>query len=209
MELSHILVFASPRDVGVLAEFGLVENFRRAHPGQGTNNVCFCFDNAYLELLFVDDERALGGLTRTGLLERSRWPRSRASPFGIALRSADDLPFATWDYRPAYLPKDMVVSVDQRSEDVEQPFIFRSPGDRRPDQWTNGLAGGRQTNNGYLEITPIDLYQPLPPGGALRDVERAGIVRVHRGAREHKMVVGITRSDASIGTLTLPELSLE
>lgn len=209
MELSHIFVFASPSDAGVLAEFGLVESFRRVHGGQGTNNVCFCFDNAYLELLFVDDEKVLGGLIGTGLLERSRWRRSQASPFGIAVRSVDGLPFATWDYRPVYLPNEMVISVDQGSDDVQQPFIFSAPGDRRPDQWTNGLAGGRQSANGRLEIISIDLYQPQPPGAALRGLEGAGIVRVYPGAGSHRMVVGMTRRDGSVGALTLPHFHLD
>jgi hypothetical protein len=209
MELSHIFVFASPSDVGILAGFGLAESFRRVHPGQGTNNVSYCFDNSYLELLFVDDEGALGGLVRTGLLERSGWRQSRASPFGIAVRSVDDLPFATWDYRPVYLPKEVVISVDRGSDDIEQPFIFRTPGDRRPDQWTNGLAGGRQSTVGLLEIISIDLYQPQQSGAALRGLEGAGIVRVHPGASSHKMVVGLTRSDGSTGALTLPDFYLD
>lgn len=209
MELSHIFVFALPSDVRILAGFGLVESFRRVHAGQGTNNVCFCFDNAYLELLFVDDEAVLGGLIDTGLLERSWWRKSRASPFGIAVRSFDGLPFATWDYRPAYLPKEMVISVDQGSDDVQQPFIFSAPGDRRPDQWTNELAGGRQSTNGRLEITSIDLYQPQPSAAALRGLERAGIVRVHPGTSSHKMVLGMTRSDGSIDALTLPHFHLD
>jgi hypothetical protein len=80
MDLCHLFMFGTRGDVEVLGELGFVENFRRKHPGQGTSNACFCFDNAYLEILFVDDEAALARLTRTGLPERSNWRFSKASP---------------------------------------------------------------------------------------------------------------------------------
>ena len=44
-----------------LTDAGLRESFRRDHPGQGTTNVCCCFDNAYLELLWLHDPAAAAG----------------------------------------------------------------------------------------------------------------------------------------------------
>jgi len=58
-----------------LRSLGIAETYRRQHPGQGTQNVCFCFDNLFVELLWINKvEDALSDkITRTKLFERSRW----------------------------------------------------------------------------------------------------------------------------------------
>lgn len=56
MELDHFFVF-TPLCGGSLrarlAALGLTETYQRVHPGQATANVCFVFDDAYLELLWL------------------------------------------------------------------------------------------------------------------------------------------------------------
>lgn len=54
LALDHLFVFVEPGapERAALERAGLRESFRRRHPGQRTANVCFCFDNAYLELLW-------------------------------------------------------------------------------------------------------------------------------------------------------------
>ena len=46
MRIDHVFVF--PRDLAALRRrlesFGLEPSFRRQHPGQGTANICYCFD---------------------------------------------------------------------------------------------------------------------------------------------------------------------
>jgi hypothetical protein len=208
MDLCHVFMFGTHGDAEALTSLGLVENYRRQHPGQGTSNACFCFDNAYLELLFVDDQAALAALRRTRLSERSGWRTSEASPFGIAIRSSTALPFPTWEYRPAYLPDGMVIAVDRECDDINQPFVFAAPGSQRPDRWTTGLAGERQSQAGYLEITSIALFQPKPPRAALRTMEAAGLVLTHSGADSHRMVLSIARRDEAVLELALPALQL-
>lgn len=48
LELDHIFVFIRPDgpEAARLEAIGLVESYRRDHPGQGTSNVCYCFENA-------------------------------------------------------------------------------------------------------------------------------------------------------------------
>ena len=55
--IDHILMFveADGLEIDNLASLGLVQTYRRIHPGQGTQNVCYCFDNLFLELLWVND----------------------------------------------------------------------------------------------------------------------------------------------------------
>ena len=107
LELDHIFVHVQPAgpEAERLEALGLVESYRRTHPGQGTSNICYCFDNAFLELLWlIDEAEALSpAIARTQLAERSHWRASGASPFGLALRRQSDetvLPFPTWGYRP-------------------------------------------------------------------------------------------------------------
>jgi hypothetical protein len=90
-----------------LLELGLVEGSGNRHPGQGTANRRFFFSNAYLELLWVSNEdEARSPETRDTRLWQRWSQRSGATcPFGILFRTDESpLPFATWSYKPRYLP---------------------------------------------------------------------------------------------------------
>ena len=56
------------------------------HSGQGTASKVFLFENAYLELIWVDDElAATKNKASTGIDMRTRaqWKQTEASPFGV------------------------------------------------------------------------------------------------------------------------------
>lgn len=187
MELCHVFMFVAPGapEAERLAAVGLHESFRREHPGQGTANLCYCFDNAYLELLWVADASALAApaVARTGLAERAAWRLGDASPFGIAVRTEgpdEPLPFDTWHYRPPYLPAGVSVSVAVDSADPLQPMVFRSPGGVRPDRWKDGRAGRRQRSAGLAEVTMVEvaLGAQAKPSRALAALAAAGIVEI-------------------------------
>lgn len=189
--IDHLLVFVAPDapEITRLTSLGLSESFRRAHPGQGTANACFCFDNAYLELLRLTApaEAASCALARAGLLVRADWRRSGASPFGIALRSDGpdaDLPFPSWDYAAPFLPAGMTIPVATASDDPRQPLLFRSPGNARPDQWTDGRAGARQRAAGFGEIAGTALAFPagVTPDPAFQALAAQGLIAVHGDA---------------------------
>ncbi|HYC03552.1 MAG TPA: VOC family protein [Azospirillaceae bacterium] len=187
LALCHVFAFVSPGapERAALEAAGLRESFRRRHPGQGTTNVCYCLDNAYIELLWVEDagELASPPIARTRLAERSRWRETGTSPFGIGLRrTGEGLPFPTWDFTPPYLPPGMAIPVSLGSEDPAQPFIFVSPGATRPDAWTDGRAGERQTATGLTDIVSVELDVSGEPGADLRALEAAGVVRLVPGA---------------------------
>ncbi len=205
LQLCHVFAFVD-RDATAslsLHEAGMQESFRRQHPGQGTANACYCFDNAYLELLWVESAADISGpaISRTRLAERSRWRETHASPFGIAVRTVsheDGLPFGTWDFAPPYLPPGMVIPVALASEDPRYPFVFRSPGNTRPDEWTDGRAGMRQRAAGLAEILQVHLEVPFPPpaGDALEALQAAGILTVETShTNEPRMVLTLSRSD--------------
>ncbi|MBF0335866.1 MAG: hypothetical protein HQL40_19860 [Alphaproteobacteria bacterium] len=148
------------------------------------------------------DAAEVGGpaIARTRLAERARWRETGASPFGIALRGDQPAPFATWDYAPPYLPAGMTIPVALASDDPRHPFVFVSPGTSRPDQWTDGRAGARQTAAGLRMIEGVALDGPLAV-----DLSGAGIVT--RDADRPRMVLTLSRADGGPPRrLSLPDL---
>jgi hypothetical protein len=162
LELDHFFVFVEPEateSAAKLAEGGLVPSFRRRHEGQGTANLCYVFDNAYLELLWVEDSTLLSRATfrRTHLWERSRWKSDGNSPFGVCVRAPEALPFPCWLWQPPYLPPGLYLEVAKVVSDPEVPFLFRFPGTWRPDHWPDDRGGARQQSAGLAEITGLTL----------------------------------------------------
>ncbi|MBH0236730.1 VOC family protein [Methylobrevis albus] len=207
LELDHVFVFVEPdhgrpggRIYDVLAEGGLVESYRRRHEGQGTADVCFCFDNAYLELLWVVDvqEARAPELDRAGINRRADWRFHGGSPYGIAVRSDGELPFETWPYRFSGLPEHLHLPVAVASDDLGQPFVFQALRNKRPDQWDNGSAGARQAAAGFTEIIGIDLTLPeeVTPGDGVLALRDAGLVRLHAGPpgpMAHEIILTLDR----------------
>ncbi len=202
--IDHVFLMVAPEvpELDRLRGLGLAESFRRAHPGQGTANACFCFDNAYLELLWLTApaEASSCDLARSGLPARAHWRRSGASPFGVALRHTDPaarLPFESWDYRAPFLPAGMTIAVAVASDDSSQPLLFRSPGVARPDGWTDGRAGDRQRAAGFTEIAGLRLAFPddVTPGPAIDALASTGLIGLDRGASEPALLLDLTRAD--------------
>ncbi|MFW5679284.1 MAG: VOC family protein [Pseudomonadota bacterium] len=172
MDLDHLFVFVEPGGAASRAKLealGFVPTYTRRHEGQGTANCCYAFDNAYLELLWVEDARLLSRATfaRTGLWEHATWRVSGASPFGVCVRSEHALPFACWLWTPPYLPPGMFLEVAASSREPSTPFLFRFPGTKRPDRWPAERAGRLQHDAGFAEIVGVTL-QALPSAEGLR-----------------------------------------
>jgi len=200
MELCHVFLMIAPDgpEPAALEGLGLVESFRRVHPGQGTANACYCFDNAYLELLWPTNTAELEAprTLRTRLKERARWRSNGASPFGIVLRADGPLPFETWPYQPVYLPDGMSIPVAVDSDHPGHPFVFGSPGATPPLAWTDGRAGARQGAAGLTEIIGLHLETPVAAGipASLRSLEALGLLTVEAG-EAHRMTLDITGRD--------------
>ncbi|WP_053239593.1 VOC family protein [Pleomorphomonas koreensis] len=202
LELDHLLVFVDRTEAAPggavfdrLKALGLEPSFARRHVGQGTANLCYCFDNAYLELLFVADadELAASPLNRAGLAARSAWRTTGASPFGIACRGGPP-PGERWTYRIPDFPPGVSIAVSADSDDPAMPLVFSSPGDASPIAWTDGRAGRRQATAGFSRLTIERLKLPaLPPaGGALDGFHRAGLIQVLEIAGgEPELLIGL------------------
>lgn len=142
MELDHIFLFVPSKEhaIGMMARDGLSINYGRKHPGQGTENVCACLDDIFLELLWLDGTAISPESEAIGLGARGR---GDALPLGIAWRG--QAPFATTPYRPPYMPPDRPIPVATDSLDPAMPLVFASPEGTAPADRTDGLAGIRQT----------------------------------------------------------------
>ncbi|WP_026792310.1 VOC family protein [Pleomorphomonas oryzae] len=201
LELDHLFVFVDPADAqpgGVafdrLAALGLEPSFTRRHVGQGTANLCYAFDNAYLELLFVVDESELKAspLGRAGFAQRAAWRQTGASPFGIACRG--DLPGKSWTYRNPDFPPGVSIAMSEEGDDPAMPLAFSSPVHAPPADWTDGRAGRRQTAAGLTQLTIERLTLPRLPvaGGALDSFHRAGLIKALEIAEgEPELLIGL------------------
>lgn len=216
IELDHVFVFVS-LDAAMpggwidarLAALGLEASYARRHAGQGTANVCYCFDNAYLELLFVVDEAELvrSDVARNGFVQRARWRETGASPFGIAVRGGP-LPFATWPYRIDAFPPGLSVPVATASDDVRVPFVFGSPGSAPPDAWTNGLAGRRQTEGGFDRLS-IEMIAGRDAKGLEAQMVRDGVAgRLEIGAAP-SMTLLLEGGEVDAVRLQLPDFTMQ
>lgn len=131
LELDHVFVCASAGkdDAAKLIRFGLQPGIERVHSGQGTANVCFFFDNAYLEVLWLHDEREIcsPAVAPLCLQERIRWKESGACPFGIGFRQAADQggpPEFAWEYDAPFLPPGTTIPILSPRSAAVEPLLF-------------------------------------------------------------------------------------
>ena len=191
IELDHVFVCTAVggAEAEALTKAGFTEGVANVHPGQGTACRRFFFKNAYLELFWVHDEaearRPETGPTRLW----DRWDTrddGRTCPFGIGVRPTGNaaIPFATWSYRPMYLPDGAGIPIANNSDALHEPMLFVIPSGRRPDA---APAAERQPlghDNGVREVTRLALAGAVEqPSDALAAVAGAGLVELRAAAR--------------------------
>lgn len=187
MEIDHVFVMIDNQADAIerLQSFGLVQTYRRQHAGQGTQNVCFCFDNMFLELLWVSQADEVRGekIARTKLAERSQWKTNGANPFGIAWRGPEwtDQAIPTWQFRPPYLPEGLHIDVATDSDDPRQPMMFKSPSSEPPINWPLEKRGSLQHAGGFGKVSHIELAMPksAPASEALQSIADQTFLGLH------------------------------
>jgi hypothetical protein len=199
VELDHCILFASAGapEADRLIEFGLTEGSANTHPGQGTANRRFFFQNAYLELLWVDDpaEAQSERVRRMGLWERWSRRASGVCPLGVGFRPAaggGTAPFPAWEYRPSYLPDPLAIYMATNSDVVTEPLLFYLAFSRRPDPNDLVRRQPREHAAGVQEITRVRVS--VGQGGAasaeLRAAEEACNGLSFVSANENLLEVG-------------------
>ena len=214
--IDHVFMFVQAHgpEINALASLGLVETYRRIHTGQGTRNVCYCFDNLFLELLWVDDAIAArsDAIRRTGIYERSLWRTNETCPFGIAWRRSPTGPvfsLPTWQFTPPYLPKGMSIPVATDSDNPRQPMMFESPGGAPPIDWPVERRGSLQHSAGLGAVTEIRVTMPAsaPPSHALMAIAQTSAppLRIESEAGPYRLCLRIASLvDKPDLQLTLP-----
>ena len=207
--IDHFFVFTQGNapEQRRLLEHGLRVGVRRDHAGQGTSNVCFYFADSYLELLWLGDEKAAHNAMAKplGLYERMHWRSHKASPFGICIgpdATAQEPPFAHWDYRPSYLPENVQIAMGCNSGVIGEPLLFQI---NRPFE-----RYGEEHKLSHYSIDKLTVTTPaLAPMSLLHDL---AIPRLElRTGDEHLMEVQLRQGDQAIGSDELdlrPELPL-
>jgi hypothetical protein len=212
MEIDHLFVFVEPdgAELAYLNSLGLVETYRRAHPGQGTQNICFCFDNMFLECIWVSNVGEIQSdvIARTRLYERSQWRNAGTSPFGIAWRTTGNgavFEPATWEFRPPYLPSGTSIDVCVDSDDPRQPMMFRSPGATPPVQWPHERRRNLQRSAGLgsISATRLELPRTIAVSPALAALSKYTSLEVQPSSSEiPSLTLEVERLDQGT-TLTL------
>ena len=132
LALDHffILTDAYAPQADLVVALGLIEGSSNKHPGQGTANRRFYFQNTTLELLYVQDvDEALNGPAK-GLRLLDRSSNIGASPFGLVMRTparGAKLPFDGWQYCPDYFANDQCFHVGSNSDILEEPLCIVMP----------------------------------------------------------------------------------
>lgn len=177
VELDHVFVVASPgakAEIAALRSAGLtLDTEPSKHPGQGTASISVLFDNAYLELIWVDPTVPVDSQHASIIAWFRRaeaWRTTGASPFGLGLRRlpgvTTDLPVPVTRQSAAWLqPGTAYELLHQKSDSLAADF-FVVPRDRALPSW---IARAReripeqlQHASGDRRITLVRVHGPLP-----------------------------------------------
>lgn len=185
MELDHLFIRTWPGapEAQRLLAAGLSEGSGNRHPGQGTANRRFFFENAFIELLWIDDDAAVrsAATARTQLAQRLGGD-SEASPFGVCLRpspSGDSAPFSTWAYRPGYLPGGMQVDIADHAP-LREPMWFYLAQGSAPEHAPAARRQPMVHAAGMRRITAVTITLPAPPPYSAA-AQASGVVELKAG----------------------------
>jgi hypothetical protein len=180
LEVDHAFIGckAGAPEGDALLRLGFAEGSGNTHPGQGTANRRFFFENFMLELIWVADPAEVQNerTRRTRLWDRCQGD-NEVSPFGIIFRSAvvppASPPFATWSYSPIYLPPGLAIQIAEGTN-LYEPELFYLPFLRRAATQSEPLE----------HALPIRRIRALSVGlrksalsAASRSAEECGLVR--------------------------------
>lgn len=212
VELDHVIIFCAEGapEAEALVRLGFAEGSRNVHPGQGTANRRFFFDNAFLEMVWVADMREArsDAVRRTQLWERWSGRQTDACPFGLVFRPGNEAPdappFPSWPYRPAYLPPELAIDVAESP--LNEPAYFHLGFARR----------GRPTNDqprahaaGVERITGVTIDSPVTGmrSTATQAIEDTGLLSIRPGT-QWQMQITFDRARTGGHANLQPELPL-
>jgi hypothetical protein len=137
LALDHIFIWVTKGapEARALEDIGLqVFGETTHHIGQGTASKAFFFENAYLELIWIDDEQAVTkNAERTGIdmKTRAQWKQTGASPFGVGLHYLPEktrtAPFPVMPYWAEWMRPNTSIEFAQVVTTYSEPMYFILP----------------------------------------------------------------------------------
>jgi hypothetical protein len=183
--IDHVFIWCSVGggEADALTRLGLKEGSANTHPGQGTACRRFFFSNAYLELAWVSDpaEAQAEAVLPTRLWERWSARGGAACPYGIVFRPAGDTagiqaPFASWSYRPKYMPAGVSVEVASAVPLASPEFFYLG------FQRGRGRSGQEPVDHELPieSLTGVAVWRPASGDSeTARALQAAGLVAFH------------------------------
>ncbi len=169
MQIDHVFIRVAPggeAEAAALRAFGLTEGSGNTHPGQGTANRRFFFTNGFIELLWVADEaEATSPVTAPTRLHERLSGDDGVSPFGVCYRpdaDGDGPSFATFPYRPSYLPEGMSIDIASDAP-LSEPMWFFLRTASAPESWQGPRQQPLEHAVSLRRITDVLVTQPTPP----------------------------------------------
>ena len=170
LELDHVFVFVTPgakAEAELLARHGFqVDTMITRHTGQGTASRSVLFENAYLELIWVDSSVSTSGVPAATLADFRRaaeWRTSGASPFGVGLRviAAGDYGVPTKPYSGPWMQPGTAIDLLRQESEPNAVELFVIPKYMAVPSWI-GQVRTRMPRllahpNGAREVTAVDL----------------------------------------------------
>jgi hypothetical protein len=183
LTLDHVFVLVPPGASAARAALSnagvTVDTAVSQHRGAGTASVSVRFENAYLELLWVDSSVTVVPelIARVDRYRAGTWGTgSVASPFGLGLRRApkapDSLPVPSRRYSAEWMtPGTWIDVIIPPVDSLPSPRVFVVPRDMGFDAWRRYEApelfrhpAGIRSLTSIRLVVPSGAWAELPPG---------------------------------------------
>lgn len=176
VELDHIFIavpaFGQP-EIDALQKLGFTVDTKVArHEAQGTASRSVRFDNAYLELLWVDSSVSVSAQGRQALSELERvasWRSTGASPFGLGLRrleGPETYGVPTQRYSGAWMEPGSYIEVLKQPHEERAVNVFVVPTYMSVPAWIDEVREHSpmvlQHANGSRSVTALMIAGPPP-----------------------------------------------
>jgi hypothetical protein len=156
-----------------------MEGSPNRHPGQGTACRRFFFQNAMLELLWIEDHAEAQGHP-TALWRR--FTSDRVSPFGIILRPGRETtcPWPSWTYRPETMPG-LELEIATNAHLTEPMWCYMKAG-KPPVEWPLERRQPLEHPAGFREITEVIIHCPeVKADSVAAAMAAAGVITLRTG----------------------------
>ena len=200
VEVDHVFLVTGPGapEVAALRAAGLRIGERPTrHVGDGTASVGAIFQNAYLELVYLDSTVSDSALSSAERAQNARlfgWRESGVSPVGVGLRrrsgAPDALPFPSEAVeRKPWMPPGPEVRRVTSSADSVAPRVFVVPREMAMTGWDaeavadSAFVALLQHPLGVRRVTGVRVVVARPEGNppSLQRLHRAGVLQVEPG----------------------------